>query len=158
DNTFSSDTSASQLKLQSDMDELSDRPSVTGIQHNEGIESPSDLSNWGILPSKARPAFELLCSYLRTDYECLDLSNFFQVSSQFRSLVMEFLHKKKNRPAFHSVRLKNSKAGLRVVIFLLPINLPFYDVSHLDWGRFKRSMGQHNDIPEGEVPILRVTI
>ncbi|GMR43601.1 hypothetical protein PMAYCL1PPCAC_13796, partial [Pristionchus mayeri] len=72
----------------------------------------------------ARPAFELICSYLRTAIFAL-------VSSPFRTGVKIFMGREKNRPAVDNAYLTNAQGGLRVEIMLFRVNLPFYDMTNL---------------------------
>ncbi|GMR43584.1 hypothetical protein PMAYCL1PPCAC_13779, partial [Pristionchus mayeri] len=105
-----------------------------------------------VLPQKARPAFNLICSYLRTDRECFDLADFSMCSPFFRAEVIEFMGRDDNRPGLESVKLNDSEGGLNVEIALFPTNLPFYDIANLDWERFERSLG------DDDFPIIRVVL
>ncbi|GMR31271.1 hypothetical protein PMAYCL1PPCAC_01466, partial [Pristionchus mayeri] len=74
-----------------------------------------------------------------------------QVSTHFYKGVHEFLRTAGNRPGLKAVELQKTENGLRMRILLYPNNLPFYDLTRLDWSRFERSM-------ECKIPILQVML
>ncbi|GMR43595.1 hypothetical protein PMAYCL1PPCAC_13790, partial [Pristionchus mayeri] len=134
------------------------RLTVAETQNNEGTDSPSDMSMCEILPQKARPAFNRICSFLRSNVECTDLANFMMASPYFRAEVMEFMGREKNRPGFECAYLKNSESGLKVKLYLWPTNIPFYNFTNLDWGRFERCMCDDVTLFDKKVPVLQVIL
>ncbi|GMR57730.1 hypothetical protein PMAYCL1PPCAC_27925, partial [Pristionchus mayeri] len=59
------------------------------------------------------------------------------------------MKREKNRPGIVGVTIKKEEDGLEVEIGHFPSNLPFYDLTRLDWGRIERLM-------YGDEPNLRV--
>ncbi|GMR43598.1 hypothetical protein PMAYCL1PPCAC_13793, partial [Pristionchus mayeri] len=101
--TESSDSSAQQVQPMEDSqqhdnfaDDVTGSPSIVSTQHNEGSDSPSDLLMWESLAQRARPAFGKICSYIRADWECIDLANFSKVSSHYQTGVIKFMGRENN--------------------------------------------------------------
>ncbi|GMR57852.1 hypothetical protein PMAYCL1PPCAC_28047, partial [Pristionchus mayeri] len=100
-------------------------------QETDHPEYPS----WESLPW---PALDRIFSFLRTDEECYDLANLANVSTHFRAAVKKYMGTPSNRPGLESVYILKSSNGLDIGVTFFPINIPFYDLSKLDWGRFER--------------------
>ncbi|GMR57723.1 hypothetical protein PMAYCL1PPCAC_27930, partial [Pristionchus mayeri] len=127
------------------------------ISHDEPSRSDSsDISenqSLSLIESLPWPARNRLFYFLRSDKECTDLNTLSQVSTHFHCGVKEFMRRENNRPGLWIVIFKYTEVGLDVEIILYPFNLPFYNLTILDMGRFKRTM-----IDFSRVPALQVTL
>ncbi|GMR57853.1 hypothetical protein PMAYCL1PPCAC_28048, partial [Pristionchus mayeri] len=103
------------------------------LQETDDTKYPS----WESLPW---PALDRIFSFLRTDEECFDLSNLANLSSHFRAQVKKFIGTPSNQPGVDFVEFTKTDDGLEIWMELFPSNIPFYDLSKVDWGRFKRSI------------------
>ncbi|GMR57849.1 hypothetical protein PMAYCL1PPCAC_28044 [Pristionchus mayeri] len=111
--------------------------------HNEdALESdlPTDESEYPSWESLPRPAFDRVFSYLRTDKKCSDLASLAKVSTLFRAQVKRFMGTPGNGPTIFRATLMKTEDGLKILLVFFPSNLPFLDLSKVDWGRFERSM------------------
>ncbi|GMR57850.1 hypothetical protein PMAYCL1PPCAC_28045, partial [Pristionchus mayeri] len=86
--------------------------------------------SWESLPW---PALNRVFSLLRTDEECKDLANIAMVSTYFRAEVKKFMGTPSNRPGVDYARFSKSENGLEIGMTFFPTNIPFYDLSRLDW-------------------------
>ncbi|GMR57233.1 hypothetical protein PMAYCL1PPCAC_27428, partial [Pristionchus mayeri] len=108
----------------------------------------SENPSWDSLPW---PPLKRIFTVLRTDGDCIDLSNLLKVSKRFRHNTFEFMRREENRPSVDKVYLSRSYEGRLVVqIDFFPSNLRFHNFSGLDWKRFER--------PYLNRPILRVML
>ncbi|GMR43585.1 hypothetical protein PMAYCL1PPCAC_13780, partial [Pristionchus mayeri] len=115
------------------------RLNVTDTQQNEGADDLAELSVWEVLPW---PVLNHILSFLHTNKECIDLANLSQVSTSFNRAVKEFLGTVKNRPGIEEVVMDNTEEGLMVEMLLFSSNLPFYNLTNLNWSRFERSKSE----------------
>ncbi|GMR30625.1 hypothetical protein PMAYCL1PPCAC_00820, partial [Pristionchus mayeri] len=95
------------------------------------------FSSWESLPWSA---LNRTLSFLHTNKECIDLANLSKVSTHFNYVVKEFMGYARNRPGLKRIDLSRFQDGLMLQVCLFPANIPFYDLTTLDWSRFKRSI------------------
>ncbi|GMR57279.1 hypothetical protein PMAYCL1PPCAC_27474, partial [Pristionchus mayeri] len=121
---------------------------VLNMNDENGNSILAENPSWDALPW---PSLKRILSDLRTDGDCIDLSNLLKVSKRFRQNTIEFMRRAENRPSLDKVYLSRSYEGRLVVqIDFFPSNLRFHDFSGLDWKRFER--------PYLNRPILRVML
>ncbi|GMR33092.1 hypothetical protein PMAYCL1PPCAC_03287, partial [Pristionchus mayeri] len=97
------------------------------------------------------PALNRLFLHLYSKDDCSDLANLAQVSTHFHYGVHEFMRRDDNRPAYRQVALEKNKNGVIVEVSLIPSNLPFYDLTTRDSGRFER-------LGDSTIPYFRVAV
>ncbi|GMR58002.1 hypothetical protein PMAYCL1PPCAC_28197 [Pristionchus mayeri] len=136
-------------------EETTGRLSVVGARNNENPDDaalPNDLQECKGWEALADVPFKKVLSLLKTGDHCKYLGNLSQVSTRFRDRVRRFMWDPKNRVGLERVYLIKSREGLEVSIRFFPPNLPFHDITNLDWSRFKRSKEAK------PFPLLKVTL
>ncbi|GMR57286.1 hypothetical protein PMAYCL1PPCAC_27481, partial [Pristionchus mayeri] len=113
------------------------RLKVVDTQKAESHMDPPESPSWESLPW---PPLERIFYHLWTNGDCLDLTNLAKVSTFFHAGVMEFMKRDINQPALEKVFLSKCLFTNKITceIALFRSNLPYYDLSGLDWSRFDR--------------------
>ncbi|GMR56987.1 hypothetical protein PMAYCL1PPCAC_27182, partial [Pristionchus mayeri] len=109
------------------------------------IETIDHSDNTSLIESLPWPALNRLFHFLLSDEECTDLNNLSKVSTRFYDEVHEFMQN--NGPGLKEVKLNYYDGNiLDVEIRLFLSNIPFYDLSNIPLGRFKRTGSNSNPI------------
>ncbi|GMR52189.1 hypothetical protein PMAYCL1PPCAC_22383, partial [Pristionchus mayeri] len=109
--------------------------------------SLTESMSWESLPW---PASKRIFFHLQTE-ECIDLANLAKVSTHYNIGVNEVMMRAGNRPGLKYVVVTKSNGYISMEFHLYRTNIPFYGLSNVDSGRFKR-------FGDSDSPRLQVTL